>query len=137
MGSISPLWRRSILVVEDEPLIALDIHQTLAAAGASVLAATSLKDALELIAYADIAAAVLDVSLGDDDCAPVCAALRKRAIPFMFYTGYTKADALDEWPDAPAIGKPAMLDHVVQALVMLTVRNPRIPAGGIDEGCPR
>jgi hypothetical protein len=80
--------------------------------------------------------AVLDINLGQDDCAPACAALRRRAIPFMFYTGYTRADTLDEWPDAPAIGKPATLDHVLQTLAMLTMRKPR-PLEGSDEGRPR
>jgi hypothetical protein len=42
----------------------------------------------ELIAYAKICAAIVDVSLGGHDCSSVCAALTKRSIPFfMFYTG--------------------------------------------------
>jgi hypothetical protein len=55
----------------------------------------------------------------------------------MFYTGYTKADALDAWPDAPTIGKPATLDQVVQTLVMLTLRNPAIISGGMNAGRTR
>jgi CheY-like chemotaxis protein len=46
MGSVNPLMDRSVLIVEDEPLIALDLHDALHEAGASILAATNVKDAL-------------------------------------------------------------------------------------------
>lgn len=131
VGSAHPLKGRSVLVVEDEPLIELDLHQALSSAGASVLAATSLKDALELIACADIAAAVLDVNLGSSDCLTACAALQRRGIPFMFYTGYTKAYVHDAWPDAPSIGKPANLDDVVRTVLTLIAHDtPNIPSVG-------
>jgi DNA-binding response OmpR family regulator len=114
-----PLADRSVLIVEDEALIALDVHQILSEAGASVIAATSLRDALELIAYADIEIAVLDVSLGRDDCSPACAALQKRAIPFMFYTGHETGAALHQWHDAPTLMKPALPASIVDALSQL------------------
>jgi CheY-like chemotaxis protein len=38
------LWRKSILIVEDEPLIALGIHEALSSAGASILSASSVDD---------------------------------------------------------------------------------------------
>ena len=39
MGSGNPLWGRSVLVLEDEPLIALELLDELRAAGASIIAA--------------------------------------------------------------------------------------------------
>jgi CheY-like chemotaxis protein len=120
MGSVNPLFGRSVLIVEDEPLIALDLHDALHKAGASILAATTVNEALELIAYAQICAAIVDVSLGGDDCSSVCAALAKRSIPFMFYTGYSSGEALSAWSHAPAVSKPApsstMVDTIVQLL---------------------
>jgi hypothetical protein len=38
-----PFVGRSILIVEDEPLIALDVHAALSTVGASVIAATDLR----------------------------------------------------------------------------------------------
>jgi len=109
-----------VLIVEDEPLIALELHDALHKAGASILAATTIKDALELIAYAKICAAIVDVKLGGHDCSSVCAALSKQSIPFMFYTGYSTAAPLSAWPHAPAVGKPAegstMVDTIAQLL---------------------
>jgi len=91
LGSIDPLRGRSVLIVEDEPLIALDLHDVLRSAGSSILAATNIKDALELIARAQICAAIVDIDLGGQDCSSVCASLTERSIPFMFYTGYSSA----------------------------------------------
>ena len=109
---------RSVLIVEDEPLIALDLHDTLHKAGASIIAATTIKEALELIARAQICAAIVDVKVGGQDCSSVCDALAKRSIPFMFYTGYY-APSLSQWPAAPAVGKPAAGSILVDAIVQL------------------
>jgi PleD family two-component response regulator len=40
---------KTILIVEDEPLVALDLHAALRAAGASLIAATNAAEALKLI----------------------------------------------------------------------------------------
>ena len=115
MGSANPLFGRSVLIVEDEPLIALDLHDALDKAGASILAATTIKEALELIARAQICAAIVDVKVGGNDCSSVCAALTTRSIPFMFYTGYSNAPSLSQWPTAPAVDKPAAGTTLVDA----------------------
>src|SRR5438045_2393681 len=93
-----PLSGEAILVVEDEPLIALDLRQTLESAGAYVFAATQLSHALQLAGHPDISAAVLDYRLGDGDCTPICTLLSQRGIPFVFYSGYD--DVRQNWPDA-------------------------------------
>jgi CheY-like chemotaxis protein len=113
------LHGRSVLVVEDEPLIALDLHVALCTAGASILTATNVKDAVELISSAQICAAIVDVNLNGDDCSSVCAALAKRSIPFMFYTGYLTADPLSVWPNVPAVSKPAEGRTMVETIVHL------------------
>ena len=41
-----------------------------------------------------ICAAIVDVNLGGHDCSSICAALTKRSIPIMFYTGYSNAAPL-------------------------------------------
>ena len=43
---------RDVLIVEDEPLIALELHNALHLAGASILAATNIEAALGVIAHA-------------------------------------------------------------------------------------
>ena len=75
-----------ILVVEDEYLLADDLNNALADAGAHVLGpAASVEDATALIGNeATIDAAILDVNLRGDMVFPLADALRERGIPFAF-----------------------------------------------------
>ena len=104
----------SVLIVEDEPLIALGIHAALSATGASIIAGTNGAEALDLIHNAEISVAVLDINLGDRDCSAACRALSRRRIPFLFYTGYPDAEVLKEWPDTPVLIKPAKTRVIVE-----------------------
>jgi DNA-binding response OmpR family regulator len=66
---------RSILLVEDEPLIALDIEQNFAKAGATVFSARTLGEAHHLVEQNSLSAAVLDFRLNDGDGHAPCAHL--------------------------------------------------------------
>ena len=97
----------SILIVEDEPLIALDLHAALYAAGAGIIAATNAKEGLRLISRNDISAAVIDIRLGNQDSLEVCQALFHHRVPFLFYTAHADADLLKAWTEVPVLLKPA------------------------------
>jgi DNA-binding response OmpR family regulator len=90
MGSVS-LVGQSVLVVEDEPLLALDIAECLRQAGASVFTAHNLQDGLRLAGHPDLSAAVVDFGLRDGDGTAVCDCLKERGIPFVLHTGYSHA----------------------------------------------
>ena len=109
----------SVLIVEDEPLIALDLHSALSAAGAGLMAATDTDEALRLIRRNDVSAAILDISLGDRDCTAVCQALLHHRIPFLFHTGQPDAVLLQAWPQAPVLAKPTCRDEIVGAVADL------------------
>ena len=87
-----PLARCTILVVEDEPLVALDVAQGLEAAGARVLMARRLADALNMADAPALSAAVLDHGLNEGDTSAVCEKLKQRGIPFVLYSGFSKID---------------------------------------------
>lgn len=97
---------RSILVVEDEPLVRLDLTRRLEDAGATVLAASHLKNALDLAHHPDLSAGVLDFDLGTADTTQVCWRLVDRRIPFVFHSGRVYS-AFRQWPTAPVILKPS------------------------------
>jgi CheY-like chemotaxis protein len=97
---------RCILVVEDEPLVSLDITARLQDAGARVLAASHLEKALGLAECPEVAAGVLDFDLGKEDSTLVCCKLVDRGIPFVFHSGRMYS-AFRQWPSAPVILKPA------------------------------
>ncbi len=108
------LYGRSILVVEDEPLIALDIRQNLESAGAYVFAATQHAHALQLAGHPDVSAAVLDCRLGQDDTSAICSRLEERGVPFMFYSG--SDDMHQFWPNAIRVPKPANAHELIEAV---------------------
>ena len=107
---------RSILIVEDEPLIALEIHAAFSAAGASIVSASDTREALRTISLPDLSAAVVDINLGSEDCSAVCKRLSDRGIPFIFYTGEARADILLKWPDAPVLTKLADKQRIVEVV---------------------
>jgi DNA-binding response OmpR family regulator len=78
------LTGRSILIVEDEPLIALEVHAAFNAAGASIISAADSKEALRMISLPDLSAAVVDINLGRGDCSDVCKRLARGAFPLCF-----------------------------------------------------
>ena len=99
------LTGRTILIVEDEPLIALDIASTFEQAGAKVTTTNTLKRALLLVEHDGLSAAILDHALADGDSALVCKRLSERAIPFVNYSGMRNIGGACS--DAPSIDKPA------------------------------
>jgi DNA-binding response OmpR family regulator len=117
-GRIS-LFGVSVLIVEDEPLIALDLHAALSAAGAGIIAATDTDEALRLIRRNDVSAAVLDISLGERDCRAVCQALLHHRVPFLFHTGHANARLLQAWPQVPVLIKPVSHQEIVAGVAQL------------------
>jgi DNA-binding response OmpR family regulator len=87
-----PLVGRSILIVEDEPLIALDVAEALISAGARVVTAGTLQEALSAAEEPNLSAAILDHGLKDGDSSQVCTRLMERNIPFVIYSGFSKLD---------------------------------------------
>ena len=105
---------RSILVVENEPLIALDIVQAFEHAGAHVTMTTTVRHALILVEHDGLSAAVMDHALSDGDSTRLCARLKERGIPYVSYSGYSpvKGAVLD----APFISTPASMDTILSAI---------------------
>jgi DNA-binding response OmpR family regulator len=110
-----PLAGRSILLVEDEPLVALDVTQMLERAGARVICARTLADALEKADEPTLAAAVLDHGLRDTDTSDVCEKLKQRGIPFVLYSGYSNIEGACS--EGKLVQKPAHPQVLVATLV--------------------
>jgi DNA-binding response OmpR family regulator len=108
-----------VLIVEDEPVIALDLHAALSGAGAGIIAATNATEALRLIRRNDISAAVLDIRLGDRDCSAVCQALFDHRVPFLFHTAYASAAMRQAWPHVPMLMKPVTHQEIVARVAQL------------------
>lgn len=115
------LFGHSILVIEDEPLVALDVVEALEKAGAAVLLTDTVKLALVAVERPGISGAIVDRALSDGDASPICERLHERGIPFVIYSGYDPtgrgACAL-----APHLEKPATEMQLVTAVVDLIFR---------------
>jgi CheY-like chemotaxis protein len=105
---------RSILIVEDEPLIVMDITQAFEATGAALTTTNTLKHALILVEHDGLSGAILDHALGDDDSSRLCGRLKERGIPFIIYSGYATVGGACK--DALHISKPAAEGALVAAM---------------------
>jgi DNA-binding response OmpR family regulator len=83
---------RSILLLEDEPLVALDVELMVRQAdlGQTVLLA-SCEEAEDWLESHSPNAAVLDIHLCDGDCSVVAQILVNRGIPFVVYSGEARS----------------------------------------------
>lgn len=109
---------KTILVVEDEVLIAMDINESLEEAGARVIYGRNLRQGLERVEQ-PIDVALLDVSLGHSEtCLPIVERLRARGVPFVLHSG--DVQRLGETITnigAPVLEKPCDLAVIRRALV--------------------
>ena len=86
------LVTKRILIVEDEPLIAMDIEGTLGTHGYAVVGPVgTLAGALEHVEQGGFDAALIDANLDGEPVGELAAALTAKDIPFAFVTGYTRA----------------------------------------------
>jgi DNA-binding response OmpR family regulator len=111
------LLERAILVVEDEPLVAFDIATEFEKRGARVSIAHTLKEALASVEADGLSAAVLDHALPDGDSTQLCERLTKRGIPFVTYSGYTRADVAGR--TGVLVEKPAPVSILVATVLGL------------------
>jgi DNA-binding response OmpR family regulator len=106
--------RRAILVVEDEPLIALQITQAFEDAGAKVVVGRTLKTALIDAEDGNLSAAIIDHALGDGDSTQIVSRLKERDVRFMIYSGFEKIEGA--CVGAPHLSKPASGAQLVAAM---------------------
>jgi len=118
--------KTKVLIVEDEPLVALELETTLKAAGFEVTGvAASSRSALDFIDARDFDVAILDARLRDEISAPVVTAAQRAAKPYLLVSGYNRDFLPTVFHQAPLIAKPFDPDHLIKAVRdLLTTTNP-------------
>lgn len=116
--TVSALQNRRILVVEDEYLLADELHLELERLGAVVIGPVAgLADAQAIIrSTQDIHAAVLDANLKGEMVFPAADLLRARNVPIMFVTGYDSAVVPERYSQTPRCEKPVAISRIIQTL---------------------
>ena len=114
MGHVD-LGKCAILVVEAEPLLALDVQQ----AGAVVCVVGNAAAPTKVTEESRFAAAVVDWRPASDEHRIVARALKGEQVPFLFYA----TDAPEEVTTvrgAPVVLKPARREEIVGVVALLT-----------------
>ena len=107
----------SVLMVEDQLLIAMDVQTMLANEGASVETASSVKEALHSLSLIQPDVAILDVNLGNGSSLPLAHVLTGRGIPFVFATGYGENGLIPaSLAEVPIVRKPYDIAGLTAAL---------------------
>lgn len=107
----------TVLVVEDEYLVADLIENILESAGCTVRGPIPrLAEAVQAAGQTDCDLAVLDINLAGESVSPVADILAGRKVPFVFITGYGKAGLPGKYAERPRLGKPF---HVADLLSTL------------------
>ena len=88
-----------ILIVEDEPLIVIDVEASVLDAGAEVVSvARTVEEALSLAEVSGLTGAILDLRLQGRSVREVVKKLAERSVPFIFYTGADDVATARGWP---------------------------------------
>jgi PAS domain S-box-containing protein len=105
-----------ILVVEDEPLVALELTQSLRDAGFAVMGpARSVGQAMQLL-EGGCDAAVLDINLGEETSEPIAHELIRLGKPFFTVSGYAADQRPEVFASAPAFSKPVHSERLIAEL---------------------
>lgn len=111
-----------ILVVEDEPLVAMSMEDSLDVLGISMVGpAGTVAKALTLIEEGGFDGALVDVNLHGQRVDAVADALAKAEIPFVFTTGYGADGLPEEHRHRPTLIKPFRSDDIAAALARYIV----------------
>jgi len=113
--------QRSVLIVEDEPLIALDLTaQVVARAGRVIGPLPTVTETLAVLEDVDVDGAILDANLVDRDVTPVALLLARQGVPFVLHSAIgIPVELRRELPSLPVVPKPADPSIVIARLLAL------------------
>lgn len=96
-----------VLVVEDEPLIALQIAQLLKQEGCEIVGpAASVGEALNLVTASGFDAALLDIDLNGARSFPIADLLQEQGTPYAFLSGFGASELPARFELSPLLTKP-------------------------------
>jgi DNA-binding response OmpR family regulator len=118
--------RPVVLLAEDEAIIALELEDSLKAAGFDIAGPFSTcADAERWLQSANPEAAVLDSALKDGPCETLARDLKARGVPVVIYSGYAKdQDPISSAWAGPWLVKPVAFPMLLSALQQEMTRAP-------------
>lgn len=118
MASAAHPERPTVLVVEDEFIIALDLSETVKDLGYELEGPfPDQRNAFEAIEDEMPDCAILDVYTSDGEVYPLADALSEAGVPIIFHSGHvTPAEVQSRYPDAWTCAKPCPPDKLINVL---------------------
>lgn len=108
---------RRVLIVEDDPFIAMALEDTLLDFGMRPAGiASNLREAERLARDSLFDVALLDVNIGHDTIDPVADVVAARGLPFVFTTGHGRAGLPEAYRDRAIVEKPFYVEEILRAL---------------------
>ena len=106
-----------VLIVEDEPIIALGLEDALIDAGFQIAGvAGKLEKALSLVESGVCDVAIVDANLTGVSASPIAIALAARGVPFIVLSGYSPDQMQGVFPGALFIQKPCRPELLIEKL---------------------
>lgn len=119
-----PLLGRRVLIVEDDPYIAIALEETLTEFGLVVAGcARNVAQALRLTQTLAFDVALLDVNIGHERVDPVADALHARGVPFLFTTGCGRAGLPEGYLRQAVVEKPFFIEEILDTLREILTRD--------------
>ncbi len=117
------LERTRILIVDDEPIIALSLEESLVDAGFTIAAVVyKIDKAVALIESGSCDAAIFDANLAGVSASPAASALAARGLPFIVLSGYSCEQLEGDFPGAHFMQKPCRPVHLIQAVSAMVLK---------------
>lgn len=108
---------KSVLIVEDDVMLAMDLAEQLEGFGFEILGpCKSCSEAMAILASMTCDIAVLDINLGTETSEAVAHELKSKGIAFVVVSGYSVPQYPAVFADAPALSKPLQTDQLVALL---------------------
>lgn len=109
-----------VLIVEDEPLIAMQLESLIHELGFIVVGpARDLESARKLLEDEEVDSAILDILLDGQSSLPIADELARSGRPWIFTTGFTSPDLESRYPGVPLVNKPFSFDHLAELVARM------------------
>jgi ActR/RegA family two-component response regulator len=117
----SPLKNLPILLVEDDPIQAADLADSLRDDGALVLGPVyDAGSGLTLLETHPCSGAIVDYRLARGNARPLFETCYRRRLPFIVHTGYDRVEGLGlDWPGCRVVPKPANIPDLLRTMGLL------------------
>jgi len=120
-GPPVPPSRNKVLIIEDEPIIAMDVEEIISRAGYEIVGlAATVDSALSALASRTIDMVVLDAHLFGKPADRIADELVQRQIPFVVVSGASRETLPATVQNAPLVSKPLEEPLLIKAMAVLS-----------------